>query len=281
MDIQQIKIGFIGASKTGTVIANYFKYKGLKVVGFYSISLDSLNTTISLTNTYKFSSIQDLVVNSDLIFITVKDDYLSKVYAQIEFLENIKNKFFCHCSGLYPANLFKQKFNCGSIHPIYTFNNKNILPEKLNNLTFALEGDNATLNLLKQILNLTQNSYFILKAKYKINYHLAGMLLSSGLLAVFTLVLEITKPIPNFKPELLLDLSNNVINNLKTKVSITNTLTGPLKRADIDTFQKYFTILDKHQKSVLANLMLTLLPSAGLNHEEKDKLNKIFELEKG
>lgn len=287
-----ITIGFIGASKTGTNLAKYFKLRSLNVLGFYSLHADSALESANITNTQVFDTIDDLVYSCDLIFITVDDANINKVVLSVYKAFNkfntsdkaISHKYLCHCSGFYNSELLHYNdsklgisthtIHLGSMHPLFSFYNKNMPIDKLHQALFTIEGDANYITLITQIMQHLQNPFFLINKTDKIKYHLSCVLLSSGILSILSIVENLVTDIPNFPIDKALELSHDVINNYATTLDIHTVLTGPIKRQDTNVINQYYNILDMKQSKLWSSLVDTLLPYVNKPYVNENIHNK-------
>ncbi len=127
MEVIIIKFGFIGAGKVGFSLGKYLKENNINVIGYYSKSQHSAKEAAIFTNTKHYSSLEDLIKNSDAIFITTSDNQISSVWNEIKRLP-IKEKLICHCSGSISSDIFSNINNLGaygySIHPMFAISDK-------------------------------------------------------------------------------------------------------------------------------------------------------------
>jgi len=173
------KLGFLGASKTGTMLARYFKAKGLYITGFYSVNQSSLDVTTELVATNSYTDINSLVIDSDVIFITPKDDKIIELWEKID-KSILSGKLFCHCSGLLTSEILATPSNlCASIHPMTSFNSKTADISLMDKLTFAVEGNDDAITTLRQILFTTNNPSIRLDKYKKTQYHIACVAMTS------------------------------------------------------------------------------------------------------
>ncbi|MCQ5086581.1 hypothetical protein NE685_12545, partial [Cutibacterium acnes] len=87
----------------------------------------SAKSAADFTNTKLYKSIEDILSDSDTLFITVPDGQISKVWDYMKNLD-IKNKNICHCSGSISSTVFFDGENLGaniySVHPLYAISDK-------------------------------------------------------------------------------------------------------------------------------------------------------------
>lgn len=118
-----MKIGFIGAGKVGFSLGKYFTEKGINLSGYYSREPASSKDAAEFTSSSHYLVVSELIRDSDVIFLTVPDAEISRVYNEIKTM-NIIGKQLCHCSGaMTVADAFPdisaysaQGF---SIHPLF------------------------------------------------------------------------------------------------------------------------------------------------------------------
>lgn len=267
---KSLKFGFIGASKTGTNLAKYFKNHELQVSGFYSITHESAIKSAEITNTQAFSTIEELVTQSDIIFITVSDNHLQHMATIVcQALTMIKydapiTKYLCHTSAAHSADFLEVYDNLtiyvGSLHPLYSFYDKKMDITTLQNALFVIEGDVVFVEMFKEIMTYLKNPFFVINKKDKVRYHLACVLLSSGVLSIISLVESLLANVKDFPIEELLKLGHSVLNNYARNKNIQTILTGPIKRQDHETISEYYKILDDKQRQFLDLMIDLLLP---------------------
>ena len=100
-----MKIGFIGAGKVGFSLGKYFISNGISVTGYYSRSPKSAKSAAEFTNSRMYSSLTDILKDSDTLFLTVPDDVIGMVWEHIKNLD-VRNKKICHCSGSISSAAF-------------------------------------------------------------------------------------------------------------------------------------------------------------------------------
>ena len=100
-----IKFGFIGAGKVGFSLGKYLKENSIDISGYYSKSQHSSKEAAIFTNTRQYNNLEDLIKNSDAIFITTPDNQIADVWNEVKKLP-IKEKLICHCSGSISSEVF-------------------------------------------------------------------------------------------------------------------------------------------------------------------------------
>jgi 3-hydroxyisobutyrate dehydrogenase-like beta-hydroxyacid dehydrogenase len=87
-----IKIGFIGAGKVGFSLEKYFIQNNIEVTGYFSKTLISSKEAAIFTETIFYSNLEDLVSESDIIFITTLDYEISNLWMRIKILNAKEHK---------------------------------------------------------------------------------------------------------------------------------------------------------------------------------------------
>ena len=157
-----IKIGFIGPGKVGVSLGRYFTYKGIKLSGFYGRDKKTTIEAANITKSKFYDNIQDIVKESDILFITTPDDIISIVDRELSKFD-LNNKSICHTSGSLKSNVLCNAKHSGaliySIHPIFAFSNKNTTLKELENIYFSIEGDDLENSSLNDNINEDFESY--------------------------------------------------------------------------------------------------------------------------
>src|SRR5471030_3221047 len=134
-----IKIGFIGPGKVGVSLGRYFTHKGIKLSGFYGGNIKTTKEAANITKSKFYDNIQDIIKESDILFITTPDDIISIIDRELSKFD-LNNKSISHTSGSLKSNVLYNAKNSGaliySIHPMFAFSNKNTNLKELENIYF-------------------------------------------------------------------------------------------------------------------------------------------------
>lgn len=277
-----MNIGFIGSGKVGFSLGKYFSINNLNVTGYYSKTLTSAIEAASFTDSKFYTSIETLISNCDIIFITTNDSSISYIVDDIVDFD-IRDKIICHCSGSYSSEILNHIKRFGafpySIHPIYAFSNKYESYKKLNRATFSIEGDELYLNYLKNMLQKLGNEVIVLSKDQKTSYHLSCAIASN----LVTSLLHVSKDIfcnLGFSEDIwvkaLMPLIENNVNNIKNS-GIENSLTGAISRKDFSTVENHIQSIPKEYKPIYIELSNHLARVCeNYNNEDFEKLHSIL-----
>ena len=268
-------IGFIGAGKVGFSLGKYFASKGIQLSGYYSKSNQSAFKASEFTNSNYYTSIENLVKDSDMIFITTPDDEIYNIWKKISSL-NLKNKIICHTSGSLSSKIFSDAYNSEaskySIHPMFPFSDKYETYKNLNDTYFSIEGDKDNIDKIKNLFNLTGNKFFIIDSEQKSLYHLANVVVSNFVLSLIDIGTNYLKQCnfdKNEAIEALMPLIMSNINNIMQN-GIENSLTGPIERNDLGTIKHHLDVIPDKDKVLYKILSLKLVDLSEKKHEDRD-----------
>lgn len=270
-----IKIGFIGPGKVGVSLGRYFTHKGIKLSGFYG---RDINTTIEAANITKskfYDNIQDIIKESNILFITTPDDTISIIDREFKKFD-LNNKSICHTSGSLKSNVLSNAKHSGaliySIHPIFAFSNKNTKSQDLENIYFSIEGDDLEDSSLNDsikggnfpIINLIEtlgNKYFIRNKETSSIYHLANVFVSNLTLSLLEVGTSYLRKLGLNEEEALNAIKPLVQGNIDSIINkgFVNSLTGPILRGDVTTVEKHLSVIEKEDKDLYKILSLNLL----------------------
>jgi len=294
-----LKIGFIGHGKVGVNLGRYFTHNDLHVTGFYGQNSDTAKEASIITNSKWYKNIEDIIKESNIIFITTPDDIISIIDKELSKFD-LKDKSVCHCSGSLKSNVLSNVKSAGaliySVHPIFAFSNKNINISDLEKIYFSIEGDNldseydSNLNetsmytsdlMIISLIKKLPNKYFIRDKESSSKYHLSNVIVSNlvlSLIEIGTGYLESFNLSEEEALEAIKPLVYGNINNIFEK-GFLNSLTGPAARGDLETIKKHKAVISKEHEKLYDILSLNLLELAS-ERENAEKLNKSCKSEK-
>ena len=279
---KNIYIGFVGAGKVGCSLGKYFQEKSLPVSGIYSKNILSAKQAADFIGIKNYS-LKEIVGKSDLIFITVNDNQIKKVWKEIKDTCNYNNKIFVHTSGLHTSDLLKSKYSFAySLHPMYAFSDKYTSYKNLSQARFSLEGNKKYLEFIKKIINNLGNEVFEIKKEKKIIYHLANVMASNFVLSIldksFSYMEECLEDKKKVRETLAYLIKSNVNNVIENSPKIA--LTGVIERADTKTIKSHLKAISIEDKDLYKLLSLNLLKIAKSKNLQKIQTKKYKKVEK-
>lgn len=272
-----MKIGFIGAGKVGFTLGKYFSINGIEVSGYFSKNPESAKSAAQFTNSQFYGTINDLIRDSEVIFITVPDGEISTVWEQIKTL-GMRDRLFCHCSGAMSSTVFSDitDFDCYgySVHPFFAVSDKLESYKELSHALFTIEGPVEKREKVADILKKCDNQVVFIDADSKVRYHMAAVFASNlvnGLME--TAITELVKC--GFETDdaknALLGLALNNLNHLYDK-QLEDILTGPVERCDTGTVKKHLENITGDSREIYTLLSKKVLDIAKRKNPERDYL---------
>ncbi len=157
-----MRIGFIGAGKVGCTLGKYFRENGIPVSGYYNRTSEHAKEAAEFTDTLYYEDVNDLINESDMIFITVSDNSIPMVYGSLD-KKILAGKIIAHSSGALSSSVFTDSGTYGfygySIHPIYAVNDRFTAYKNFQNAFITIEGNedkiDFLLNLFRSLGNKT------------------------------------------------------------------------------------------------------------------------------
>lgn len=242
--VNSVKVGFIGAGKVGFSLGKYLKEQGIHISGYYSKSQNSAKSAADFTNTKKYNSIENLLSDSDTIFVTVPDSVIGEIWDYMKNLD-IKNKNICHCSGSISSAAFFDAYKYGacvySVHPLYAISSKFESYKELNNAYFTIEGSSKNINDIVEIFEKAGNKVIVTSPENKSLYHCGAVVASNLVVGLYSMGVDILESCGFEREFAKKALANLFIGNANAIVEkgYVEALTGPVERCDISTIEKH------------------------------------------
>lgn len=273
-----IKFGFIGAGKVGLSLGKYLKENNIDISGYYSKSQHSSKEAAIFTNTRQYNNLEDLIKNSDTIFITTPDNKIADVWNEIKMLP-IKEKLICHCSGSISSEVFSNINNHGaygySIHPMFAISDKYNSYKNLSKAFITIEGHEKHIEYLKSLFLYLGNDVAIINKENKVLYHAASVTVSNlvlGLINTGIKYLEACGFTKEGEIKALYPLIEYNLINIKEK-GVVNSLTGPIERGDLSTVINHLNVIPEEDKELYRLLSKNILKIAKIKNQDRDYKN--------
>ncbi|MFA6308684.1 MAG: Rossmann-like and DUF2520 domain-containing protein [Clostridia bacterium] len=286
-------IGIVGAGRLGKALALGLTKKGFKITGIASRSNSSfeiLNKMIGIPNE---NSLYDVVLNSDIIAITVSDSEIENVSREISMFNNridISNKIFLHFSGSVDSDALitlrhKDAFT-GSLHPIQTFTASDDSWKGLEGIYYGFEGDKETEGFASELVNEFNGKLLIIEKNQKALYHAACCIISNYTVTLSYIAEQLFGKIgisSDVAEKALEPLLENTAKNISQTGSV-NALTGPVSRGDSEVIEKHIEALksisedDCEAYKILAKISAQIALKKGTI--DINKVNQINEIVK-
>ena len=166
-----MKVGFIGAGKVGFSLGKYLADNNQKVIGYYSEFKEDAKEASKFTNSACYTDVELLVKDSEIVFITVPDGVIEKVWSSIKHF-SLSGKIICHTSGALSSEVFSDISKRGgfgfSIHPLFAVSDKYSSYKELSKSYFTVEGSEEKINFVKQWLESFGNNVCAISKENKV-----------------------------------------------------------------------------------------------------------------
>lgn len=278
-----MKIGFVGAGKVGFSLGKYFRENGLEITGYYDVTGEYAHEAAEFTKSRYFDRLENLVEESDAMFLTVSDGAIGTVWEEIKYLSkkiSLESKCICHCSGAMSSDVFVGISETGasgySIHPLLAINDKLQSYKELSQAYFTIEGDVSYIDYWVNLFSELGNRVTVIDKKDKPKYHGAAVFASNLVVGLYEYATDILKEC-GFADEdaqkALLPLFIGNACNLKQ--GAVKALTGPVERADADTIKKHLDVFDGDKALLYKLLSRRITETAMEKNPERDYENVI------
>lgn len=282
------RIGIVGAGHTGLALGVAFSRAGWPVTAV--ASRDPANRTRFtrlVASARPVEHAQHLVDGVDLVFLTVPDDAIADVVANVRLYGG---QAIVHTSGALPADVLTPSLAAGtsaaSFHPLVAFADLGRSLDALTGATVALEGDDE--NLLAILGDLATDigaQPVRLPPGGKPAYHAAAVLAAGGFIGLLDAIAELGRgagldeagSLAIFAPLIRQSLAN------AEALGIRDALTGPLLRGDVGTVRGHLEAMSRLAPGAVevyaaaARREIALAESRGaLGRERADELRDLL-----
>lgn len=270
-----MRIGFIGAGKVGFSLGKYFTEHDMCVTGYYSRNPESSKEAAAFTKTKYYEKLEEIVKESDTLFLTVPDGSISKVYSEI-IRSDIEGKVLAHCSGALSSAVFSGISLKGaygySIHPICAVSDKLTGSQDLSKAYFTIEGDEKYLQVFLDLFHRLGNPMEVIAPEAKVKYHGAAVFASNLVAGLYETASQLLKDCglsEEFSQHALLPLFLGNAGNIASK-GATQALTGPVERADAKTVEKHLQALTGREREIYRLLSEQLVEIAKRKNPDRE-----------
>lgn len=269
-----MKIGFVGAGKVGFTLGKYISERKNCVSGFYSRNIRSAMEASEFTHSKYYETLEDLIVSSDALFLTVPDGAVVDVWNSIKRY-SIQGKCICHCSGALSSAVFSEIDQTGafgySIHPLFAVSDKLHSYQEISRSFFTIEGAKDYLDYWQDFFGELGNPVRVISGDRKTCYHAAAVYASNLVVGLFEESVTLLARCGFTKEEAAKALEPLFIFNAQKIASVGTgaALTGPVERCDCQTVKDHLQVLSGEEKEIYCNLSKVLVNIAKDKHPER------------
>lgn len=282
-----LRIGFIGAGRVATALARGFARAGYAVTAVASrsgASARSLAAAVPGCRAYDDS--QTAAGRADLVFLTVPDDAIARVAAEIAWP---RGGAVVHCSGatgvdaLAPAA--RAGAQTGGFHPLQTFSAPETALAGLRRCVVAIEAEEPLAARLLALAHGLGARAIRLPPGARALYHGAGSFAASFIVALLHEAAQLWRGFGVHEEEALaalLPLARGTLDAV-AELGTVRALAGPVSRGDVGTVEKHLqalAALDRSTLELYRALALRTVPIAlakgSLTPEQAAELRRII-----
>ncbi|WP_343533183.1 Rossmann-like and DUF2520 domain-containing protein [Pedobacter sp.] len=246
-----MKVSIVGSGNVATHLAKALHHVHVEIQGIWSHQFENAELLANQVDAKAIRQISEIANDgSDILLISVKDDAIADVAAQLKNYRGI----VAHTSGAVTLNILNENVNYGVFYPLQTFSKHKTLD--FSQVPLCLEANNTqSLRQLKTLAALLSKNIYEVDSEQRKILHLAAVFacnfpnylygVAQQLLAQHQLDFEIIKP-------LIAETANKVQTALPIEVQ-----TGPAIRNDEQTLQKHEELLKAHSDWLMIYKLLS------------------------
>ena len=284
--IMPIVVNIIGAGNLGKTIAHLLvKNHLVHIAGVCNTSEKSSIDAIKFIGSGEYCpSIADLPA-ADITIISTQDALISVICEELSRNKYIKQgSIVIHCSGSLTTDalIAAKKIGCyvASVHPMRSFAKPELSVQQYSGTYCAMEGDPEAIPIINDLFGSIGSITYQIDKDKKSLYHAAGVFASNYLVTLSQqalLCLEEAGVEREMAMKVITNLMQSSISNLETTLSPEQSLTGTIKRGDIETIKKHMESLENiGQKNLYVSLGKATIPIAVLDKDTTEKIGRVF-----
>jgi len=279
-----MRIGFIGAGKTGFTLGKYMSERNVCVSGYYSRNEASAREASIFTHTKYYRTLEEIAASSDALFLTVPDGAIESVWNSLKQYP-LTGKFICHCSGAMSSAVFSETDQMGafgySIHPLFAIHSKLQSYQEISKAYFTIEGPEAHIAQWMQFFEKLGNPVRRIDARQKVLYHGAAVFTSNLVNGLFETGVSLLMKCGFDRQSGEEALGPLFVQNCLSvsQKGALGALTGPVERGDAGTVLKHLQAFDEKEREIYLKLSEVLLEIAKRKNPDRDykALSEILE----
>lgn len=233
----------VGCGRVGSALGRHLSGAGYRPAGFSSSRHESARAAADLAGATDkwFADPWDAARDADILLITTPDGVIAETCRKIAENGGIrKGAVVLHCSGVLPSTILAPAAaaaaRTGSMHPLQSF----AAPKSDNPFTgimVAVEGDAEAVETARTMASDLGAIPFAIRTEGKTLYHASAVAASNYLATLMALAVDLMAASGARKEDafrILKPLVAGTLHNIET-IGITDALTGPIARGDVDT----------------------------------------------
>lgn len=233
----------VGCGRVGLAFGRHLAGAGYRPAGFSSTLSESARAAADLAGSPDkwFTHPWDAARDADILLITTPDGVIAETCRKIAEKGGIrKGAIVLHSSGALPSTILKPAKPCGawigSMHPLQSFAAQH--PDNpFAGIMVAVEGDADAVETARAMASDLGAIPFAIRTDGKTLYHASAVLASNYLVTLMSFAVDLMAASGARKEDafrILKPLVAGTLHNIET-LGVTDALTGPIARGDVDT----------------------------------------------
>ena len=260
-----MRIAFIGAGKVGCSLARYLGESGAAdIAGFFSRSESSAREAVEFAGGEAFMTLAEVAWAADVVFVATPDGAIREVAEKLAVCgADLDGKIVVHCSGATSSEALAACRGAGacvaSTHPLYAVSSRFGCWKELGRAWFSLEGDEAAVRTLEELLDRLGNGHARIDASDKPRYHAAAVMASNLVVGLYDMAAGELARCGIDRDEAESALAALFLGNARHVAAdgVAPSLTGPAARGDEATIARHLDVLADDPEVASAYRVLT------------------------
>jgi predicted short-subunit dehydrogenase-like oxidoreductase (DUF2520 family) len=282
-----MQCNIIGAGRLGKNIARALSFA--KIISALSVCNGSLCSAAKACQEIGMGTPVETIEQlppADVLWLCCNDDEIPPLVDLVSQHPCLKaGSFVIHCSGVLSSQMLNPLKNKGcmvaSFHPLKAFKTNYLEPDSFHGVDCIIEGDSQACEWLKHTFLRLGACISTIQPENKALYHAAACMASNYLITLAShseaLFLKAGLDAEQSRRMLVSLMQGNITNLQQTKL-ISESLTGPLARGDIQTILLHLEAIDNSSvKELYKAAGLATLPLTQLTQKKNEALKGLLE----
>lgn len=269
-----IQINIIGAGRVGQTLIEL-------ILPLANYQLQAICSQHYQNNAIPVVSSAAELPPADIVFITVADRDMEKTIAEV--CQHHRDTILAHCCGSMPAAILnpdnRDDLQTVSVHPPICVVNPKIAAEKFKTGVCTIEGDPAAVQLLTDLFHAFGTQLAPIDPAQKAAYHAAGAIVANYLVTLSDAACQQYTHAgieEKFGKQIVEQLIQSVLDNLKDKTHHRDALSGPIVRNDQNVVKKHLEVVKPELKKLYCDMGLQTADIAGLSAENLQAMKALL-----